>query len=261
MKIFALGVRFCPWFAGLMLSGFAAYAQMPGGAGPAGMSAALTKLFGTTTAFAAKGEMQVTDAAHNEVAFWPMDFAILDRRIRVKIDLAETRNKDMPPGTGATLKKIGMSEVVSIIRPDKKVLYVIYPDQRVMLAMPLPKEDYEGSDKAPQVSKTPLGKEIIDGHPCVKNRVLISDSAGQTAEAITWDATDLKNLPIQIETQEKDPTSPQGNTTSLVRFKQIQFARPDAALFEPPSGYTQYNNAEDLKLGVMKKMMDSAAKK
>jgi hypothetical protein len=251
MKIFALGVRFS---LGLTLSGLAAYAQMPGAGGPAGMSAALTKLFGATTAFAAKGEMQVTDAAHNEVAFWPMDFAVLDRRIRVKIDLAQTRNKDMPPGTAATLKKIGMSEVVSIIRPDKKVLYVIYPDQRVMLAMPLPKEDYEGSDKAPKVSKTALGKETIDGHPCVKNRVLISDSAGHTAEAITWDATDLKNLPIQIETQEKD-------TTSLVRFKQIQFAPPDTALFEPPGGYTQYDNPEDLKLGVMKKMMDSASKK
>ena len=254
MKIFALGVRFGPGFASLMLSGLAAYAQMPGGNGPAGMSAALTKLFGSTTAFAAKGEMHITDAGHSEVAFWPMDFAISDRRIRVKIDLTETRNKSMPPGTADMLKKIGMSEVVSIIRPDKKVLYVIYPDQRALLAMPLPKEDYEGSDKAPKVSKTVLGKETIDGHPCVKNRVLISDSAGQTAEAITWDATDLKNLPIQIETQEKD-------SASLVRFTQIQFGRPDEALFEPPSGYTRYDNAEDLKLGVMKKMMDGATKK
>src|SRR5690349_8162248 len=117
MKIVVLGVRFAAGSMALLLGAFAAQAQLPGGAGPAGMSAALTKLFGSTTAFTAKGEMRVTDAAHSEVAFWPMDFAVLDRRIRVKIDLAQTRNKDMPPGTGATLKKIGMSEVVSIIRP------------------------------------------------------------------------------------------------------------------------------------------------
>ena len=238
----------------LLVSGLAAHAQMPGAAGPAGMSAALTKLFGATTAFSAKGEMRVTDAAHNEVAFWPMDFAVLDRRIRVQIDLTQTRNKDMPADTAATLKKIGMSQVISIIRPDKKLVYVIYPDQRVLLAMPLPKEDYEGSQQAPKVSKTPLGKETIDGHPCVKNRVLISGANGQSAEAVTWDATDLKDLPIQIETQEKD-------STSIVRFKQVQFARPTEALFEEPTGYTRYDNPDDLKLGVMKKMMEEAARK
>lgn len=253
MKIFVLGVR-CVAGLALLLNATALQAQLPGGTGPAGMSAALTKLFGTNTAFTAKGDMRVTDAAQNEVAFLPMDFAVLNRRIRVRIDLAQTRNKDVPPGMGAALKKIGMSEVVSIIRPDKKVLYVIYPDQRVMMSMGLPKEDYEGSDKAPEVTKTPIGKETIDGHPCVKNRAVISDQSGHTVEATTWDATDLKNLPIQIETQEKD-------STSMVRFRQIDFARPDSALFEPPAGYKQYDNAEDLKLEVMKRMMDSATRK
>lgn len=254
MKTFAVEVGILSGLAVLLLGGPAARAQVPGAGGPAGMSAALTKLFGETTAFAAKGEMQVTDQAHNEVAYWPMDFAILDRRIRVHIDLTQTRNKDMPQGTAATLKKIGMSEVVSIIRPDKKIVYVIYPDQQAILVMPLPKEDYEGSDKAPKIAKTPLGKETIDGHSCVKNRVLISGANGQSAEAITWDATDLKDLPIQIQTKEKD-------TISTVRFKQIQFERPADGLFEPPSGYTQYDNPEDLKLGVMKRMMDSATRK
>ncbi len=254
MKISALGVGCLTGLAGLLLGKSAANAQIPGAAGPAGMSAALTKLFGANTAFSAKGDMQVTDASHQEMAFWPMDFSVLDRRIRVEIDLTQTRNKDMPAGTAATLKKIGMSEVISIIRPDKKQVYVIYPDQRVMLAMPLPREDYEGSEKAPKITKTALGKETIDGHPCVKNRVLISGANGQSAEAITWDATDLKDLPIQIQTQEKD-------STSLIRFKQIQFARPAEGLFEPPSGFTRYDNPDDLKMGVMKKMMDSATKK
>ena len=63
------------------------HGQMPGGAGPAGVSSALTKLFGKTTAFSAKGEMQVTDTTGHEVAFWPMDFSLLDKKIRVEIDL------------------------------------------------------------------------------------------------------------------------------------------------------------------------------
>lgn len=235
------------------LCGFSSFGQIPGGAGPGGMSAALTKLFGKNTAFSAKGEMQVTDTTKHEIAFWPMDFALLDRKIRVEIDLTQTRNKGMPAGTAATLKQIGMAQVVSIIRPDKGLVYVIYPDQRVLLSMPLPKEDQD-SDKAPQVAKTPLGKEDIDGHPCVKNRVVVTDSSGRKMEATTWDATDLNDLPIQIETQEKD-------NTSMVRFKKIQFSPPASGSFEPPNGYVQYQDADELKVGVMKKMLENANKK
>jgi hypothetical protein len=254
MKICAFGGRINAGLLTFFLAGATAFGQMPGGNGPAGMSAALTKLFGSTTAFTAKGEMQVTDTSQKEVANWPMDFALLDKKIRVKIDLTQVRNQNMPPGTGAMLKQMGMAQVISIIRPDKKLVYVIYPDQQVLLAMSLPKEDSEGTEKAPNISKTPMGKETVDGHPCVKNKAVISDSRGETLEAITWDASDLKDLPIQIQTQEKD-------NVSLVRFKQIQFTRPAADLFEPPSGFTQYTNADDLKLGIMKKMMDSAGKK
>lgn len=253
IKIFAVGRTFKTGLAAVFLAGLAAYGQMPGGNGPAGMSAALTKLFGNNTAFSARGEMQVTDTSQKEVANWPMDFALLDKKIRVKIDLTQVRNQNMPPGTSDMLKQMGMAQVISIIRPDKKSVYVIYPDQQVLLTMALPKEDSEGTEKAPKISKTPLGKETVDGHPCVKNKVVLTDSIGQTLEAITWDASDLKDLPIQIRTQEKD-------SISMVRFKQIQFSRPDADLFEPPGGFTQYTNADELKVGIMKKMMDAGKK-
>ena len=229
------------------------YGQVGGGAGPAGVSAALTKLFGKNTAFSAKGEMQVTDKSKREVSFWPMDFSVLDKKIRVEIDLAQTRNQGVPAEMGAMLKKMGMSQVISIIRPDRGLVYVIYPDQRAMLSMPLPKEDSEASDKAPNINKTALGKETIDGHPCTKNKVVVSDAGGHSTEAVTWDATDLHDLPIQIETQEH-------NTISTIRFKQIQFARPHEAFFEPPSGFTQYDSAEELKLSVLKKSFDQNKK-
>jgi len=254
MNIGAMWKRSIALLVALCICGPRLYGQMPGAPGPGGMSAALTKLFGKTTAFTAKGEMHVTDDSKHEVAFWPMDFSLLDKKIRVEIDLTQTRNKDMPPGTAATLKQIGMAQVVSIIRPDKGLVYVIYPDQRSLLTMPLPKEDSEGSDKVPQISKTALGKETVDGHPCTKNRVVVTDSTGQKVEAMTWDASDLKDLPIQIQTQEKD-------IISLLRFKEVQFQRPAPGYFEPPSGFTEYQNPDDLKMGVMKKMMDNAAKK
>jgi hypothetical protein len=255
MKMVLCGRGFIAAVAALWLSSYNnAHAQTPGGPGPAGVSAALTKLFGKNTAFSAKGEMQVTDSSKHEMSFWPMDFSVLDKKIRVEIDLAQTRNKGVPPEMGAMLKQMGMSQVISIIRPDKGVVYVIYPDQRALLTMPLPKEDSAGSEKPPQITRTSLAKETIDGHPCAKNKVVVADANGQSTEAITWDASDLHDLPIQIQTQES-------STTSLIRFKQVQFTPPAAASFEPPSGFTQYDSAEELKLAVMKKVIDNGSKK
>src|SRR6266852_7300362 len=94
MKICAFGGRLNAGLTAFLLAGLAACGQVPGGSGPTGMSAALTKLFGSTTAFAAKGEMQVTDTAQKEVANWPMDFALLDKKIRVEIDLTQVRNQN-----------------------------------------------------------------------------------------------------------------------------------------------------------------------
>jgi hypothetical protein len=252
MKTINLGRGLKGALVTVLLTGCAVYGQMPGS--PAGMSTALTKLFGDTTAFTAKGEMSVTDTAQKELANWPMDFSLLDKKIRVEIDVTRSRNPNMNAQMATTLKQMGMAQVISIIRPDKKLAYVIYPDQKAMMALPFSKEESREVEKAPKVSKTQLGKETIDGHPCIKNKVVVSDSTGQSLEATTWDASDLKDLPIQIQTEEK-------GTISIVRFKQIQFARPEAGLFEPPTGFTQYANPEDLKVGIMKKMLDSGAKK
>ncbi|HZR17013.1 MAG TPA: hypothetical protein VFE51_06785 [Verrucomicrobiae bacterium] len=253
MKIGVFGRKLTALFAVLLIPASTCLAQVPGSSGPAGLSSALTRLFGKTTAFSAKGEMEVTDNSNHEVSFWPMDFSILDKKIRVEIDLTQTRTRGVPAQMGAMLKQMGMSQVISIVRPDKGLVYVIYPDQRAVMSMPLPKEDSEATEKTPNIAKTPLGKETVDGHACVKNKVVITDSAGQSTEAITWEASDLREIPIQIETRET------GNT-SIVRFKQIQFARPAAGFFEPPSGFTMYDTPEALKLSVMKKVVDNASK-
>lgn len=236
----------------ILLSGVASFAQVPGAGGPAGMSAAITKLFGNIKTFTAKAEVQVLDNSQKEIVFVPMEFALLDKTVRVEMDLTKMKNQQMPPGVADSLKQMGMAHVVSIISPSKKSAFVIYPDQKSVLTMALPEVD---SNKEPKIEKKPLGKETIDGHSCVKNQVLITDEKGEKIDATTWNATDLKDFPVQIQTKESE-------NTSLVKFKQVQFAAPDPAQFEPPTGYTQYSSQQDLMQGIMKKMMqDKSAEK
>jgi hypothetical protein len=243
-----LSLRIIYWSScfALLIIGLRSPAQVPGAGSAGGVNAALTRLFGKVNAFSAQVEVRVTDKSQKELMDTPMDFSLLNKQIRVAVDMSQMRNKDMPAGAAAALKQIGMARVISVIRPDKKLIYIMYPDQQCFVAMPLKGDNPDSEDKEPRLQKTALGKETIDGHPCVKNKVVITDSKGQSVDAITWNATDLKDFPIQIQTTEKD-------NTSTLRFKQIQFEKPDPALFDPPSGYAEYKDQTALMTAIMKK--------
>lgn len=219
-------------------------AQMPGPGGSPGMNAAMAKLFGENKAFTAKADVQVVDGSDKEIASMPMDFAFLDGKVRVEIDMTKAKSSNMPPGAAEQLKQMGMAQIVSIVRPDKKQIFVIYPDQKSLMAMPLAQDD--AAEKDTKLNRTELGKETVDGHPCIKNKVII-DSGKQKVEATTWEATDMKKFPVRIQTKDKD-------NTSTVNFKEVQFAKPEAGKFEPPSGYTTYNSPQEMMQGMMNKM-------
>ncbi len=235
--------------AGVLLAGLSVSAQVGGSGAPGGMSAALTKLFGDNTAFSAKVEIQVLDSSQQELANVPMEFALLDKKVRMDVDLTKMKNKQMPPGAAESLKQMGMAQVVNIMRPDKKLVYAVYPNMKAVLSQPLP-----GGDTEPKIEKTELGKETVDGHPCVKNKHVLTDDQGKKTEATTWNATDLKNFPVQIQTKDDE-------NTSILKFKQVQLTKPDEKLFDPPADYTQYTNQADLQQAVMKKMMEAAPSK
>jgi hypothetical protein len=188
------------------------------------------KLFGDVTAFSARLDTQVLDMSGQEWLNMPMDFAALDQKIRLDINLEQSTSRDMPAGAIASLKQSGMERMVSISRPDKKATYILYPSIKKYMTMPLAKGESEAMEKGLQMQKTALGKETIDGHPCVKHKVVIRNAKGPVLDTTTWNAGDLKDLPIQIETKEKDKTV-------MMRFKQVQFAKPDPKKFDVPADY------------------------
>ena len=88
----------------------------------------------------------------------------------------------------------------------------------------------------------------MDGHPCVKNKVIVTDDQGQKHEMTVWNATDLKKFPVKIETDEN------GRNTTMT-FQNIKMTKPDAAMFEPPASYKKYTNQRDMmQQEVMKRM-------
>src|SRR5947207_3029284 len=76
--------------AAILVTGAAgvAHAQLSAG-GPPGWNAAMSKLFGDIKAFSAKAEMRALDKSGQPAIQVPMNFALLDNKVRMDIDMTQ----------------------------------------------------------------------------------------------------------------------------------------------------------------------------
>jgi len=110
----------------------------------------------------------------------------------------------------------------------------------------LPEEDAAALAKDLKLQKTPLGKETIDGHPCIKNRVIMADAKGQLGEAVVWNATDMKEFPVQMQMKDKD-------TTVVMRYTEVRMSKPDAKQFVAPATFTKHTDMQQLMMAIAQK--------
>jgi len=233
--------------AALVAVSLPALAQSAPGGTTAGMTANFTRLFGANPAFTANVDMKISIAGGQDMTL-TMNFAVLDTKMRQEIDMTKIKGQSIPPEAIAQMKQMGMDRVINIMRGDLKAIYIVYPGMKSYAKMSVSKDDATTLDKSPKIDTTALGKETVDGHACVKNKVVMTTSDGRSQEFTVWNATDLKDFPVQIQTAEK-------SGTLLMRYTNIKFARPDSAQFEPPAGYTAYDDLQQMMTAAMQKEM------
>lgn len=197
--------------------------------------ASLSKLFGDNSAFSAVLEFQTKDSSGGEAMTMPGKIAYLDGKSRFEMDMTQLKGGKMPPEAAAQMKAMGMGDMIIIARPDKKLAYMIYPGMQAYVENETKDpEDPKAADQW-KIETTELGKETVQGHPCVKNKVIMTDDKGVKHESTVWNATDLKKFPVKIETSES-------KTEVTMLFKEIKLAKPDGALFDAPKGFKRYDN-------------------
>ncbi|HMJ89451.1 MAG TPA: DUF4412 domain-containing protein [Candidatus Acidoferrum sp.] len=234
-------------FLALTIALFAAVparAQM-GGAPNTGINASLVKMFGDTKAFTAKGDVRISDGNGKEVSSMPVSWALLDGKLRADMDMSQMKGGSVPPEATAMLKQTGMDKMQLLVNPASKTTLIIYPGLQAYA--PVPDEAESGS----KVETTDVGKETIDGHPCLKKKMTTTDADGKVQEAFLWSATDLKNFPVKMEMKQK-------NNTVLIQFSTPSFDKPDAKLFEVPANYTKHASIQGLMQAAMMKMFGGA---
>ena len=73
----------------------------------------------------------------------------------------------------------------------------------------------------------------------MKNNVTLTGEKGEKQGFLVWNATDLKDFPVQIQI-------PAPDNTVMMTFKEVKLVKPEARTFEAPAGLTKYDSAERL---------------
>jgi hypothetical protein len=229
------------------------HAQVPGG-NQTGLNAAMLKLFGETTSFTARADVRLLEKGAKEPVTMLADFAMLDGKARMDLDMATLKSKQLPAETLASFKAAGLDKLATIVRPDRKVILLIYPAVRSYAEMTMSKQEAADMDRKYRVEKTKLGRETIDGQVCDKTKAVVVADNGEKQEAIVWYAASLKNFPLKMQMD-------QHQSTVVMQYRDVKLVRPEAKQFEAPAGFTKYGSVEQLMQSAMMKMLGGGAPK
>ncbi|MDE3068342.1 MAG: DUF4412 domain-containing protein [Verrucomicrobiota bacterium] len=222
-----------------------ARAQM-GGGGVMQYGNGMEKLFGSNQTFSATMQMRVQDGPGGNPTTLSGKMSFDRGDSRFEMDMA-----GLPPEALAQMKAVGLDHLVTVSQHDKNIVYIIYPHAQSYTEM-TPPASAGLTNADSKLDLTALGKETVDGHPCVKNKATLTDKQGQKHEFTVWNATDLRSFPVQIAMNE------QGNAVT-VSYKDVSFAKPDAGEFAPPAGYTKYDSVQTMMQGLMMKRLGGGA--
>jgi hypothetical protein len=224
----------------------------PGHGGSSGpqFGGAIGKLFGDNQAFSASLEFQTTVPSGEAITI-PGRLSFDAGKSRFAMNMADIQGSKMPPDAAAHMKAMGLDQMVAIGRPDRNVSYLIYPGMQSYVENSLP-GPASSTNSDFKTETTELGKETLDGHDCIKNKVVVTDQDGVKHESTVWNATDLKKFPVKIETNE------QGRPV-VMQFKDISLKPPAASEFDAPAGYTKYESIQAMMQTEMMKKMGNGA--
>jgi hypothetical protein len=226
----------------LLATAISVFAQgMPGGP-PPDPCAALAKFLTNDVAFTATAKVVGTGMKKSDNVNMTMFFAVSGGNLRNEMDLTKMSGVRASDLDG--MKQMGMDKMVILKLTDKHAAYIVYPNMQSYCDMPGGKARSGG-----KVVKSEIGADTVENHPCTKSKLIYTDADG-TAEALVWEATDMKKFPVQYQTVDE------GRTTTTT-FTNIKMGQPDAALFELPAGFQHYSSMQEMMMGAAQRMMQN----
>lgn len=198
------------------------------------------KMSPNTPEFLATGQMEVYDSSGAAQFELPMDLAATTNYFRWEADVSKIWPLPAETKTMAQLARI--DKTVFLVSMEQKKVYMIYPDLQAYEQIPIPASALAQFDLRSgliDLKKTEVGPEIVDGHPCIKNRITDIEAGNAPQPGLVWNASDLQGFPIKMELK-----TDQG--IMMFHFHNVVIRQPDPSLFEIPGNYMSFTNTGDL---------------
>ena len=206
--------------------------RAPGGF-PPGFHHALLDVLAGGPSFYGRAQIQMSNGPDKEPASVSCKIAVLSGNMRLEADSFEA-GSNLPPAEVAQLKHM---HSISILRPDKNRMYMVFPEFRSFVEIAYCKSTGTDAAPPPKINKTHMGNEPVGGQPCDKSQWNVTESDGEQYDMTVWAATNSDNFPIQIKV---------GAPPTLVEFQDWHLEPPNSSLFEPPTGYTKYEGIQEI---------------
>jgi hypothetical protein len=119
--------------------------------------------------------------------------------------------------------------VTNIMRPDKKLVWIIMPQQKMYMEMPINQETQQKMMSLTEKQKAKMkkvGSETVNGYNCDKYETTM-DYQGKPMKVYTWVATDL-GMPIKVVSEDG---------SFSMEYQDIKTGDVADSLFEAPQGY------------------------
>jgi hypothetical protein len=197
----------------------------------------LLNLLGPSAAFTATAQVSGEGPKDPDNFHMDVTYTMLGDDLRTGTDLAKLRSRNACDIAQGRLQEMGMDETVMIRLPELKTSFVVYPRARAYVEMPLTWR--ERLKAIVEVQRKRIGEAVLDGHPCIKYRLQVTNATGAENDVVIWEATDLKNFPIQMRFE--IPPS-----TFNILFQNVKLDPPDVNLFYPPLDYDRYATLREL---------------
>ena len=193
-----------------------------------------------TPEFSAMGQIDLCDPSGTVQLEMPMNLAAATNAFRWETDISQIR--PIPSQVKTMSKQMRIDKMVFLIRKDEQKLYILYPNLRAYVQVPVPADalaQFDANTNLIKLQKTELGQESVGGHACIKNRVIDLEPNIPPQGGLMWNATDLHGFPIKMELR---------TTQGLMQFQfqEVITQNPGPWLFQVPPNYAFFKNNMEL---------------
>ncbi len=215
-----------------------------------GYNAIVAKLFSDIPAFTATVETALTNATDKSRLTLPMKMMKLKDQMRIEVDLVKMKGAGVALQGLASMQNIGMARMTSIVSPGDRSMVVLFPDVKFHTRVGLSGADLP--DTGFKVTKRQVGKDTIQGQPCLRMLVTLTSTDGVKQEATTWEAPALNRFPVRIFFK------PEGSSMTMT-FSDVRLTAPPEESFKVPSDSREFEGMSGLMQEAMTRALNPGA--